>query len=183
MMRNLLLAIATGLVGAAVLHIVIVLALPAWTGKDAFSRAQELGETHRFFTLANEPNITGFYNDDPHIRSAVCRFDLSQDPVRIIARGNVALWMLSIFNTKSDEIYSMSDRSAIEQNVDLTLVTPAQMLQLRRNMPAALEKSVLVETDDQEGFVVLRAVAPDSSSERQTRNFLSEAGCLPLVYG
>ena len=97
MMRNLLLAIATGLVGAAVLHIVIVLALPAWTGKDAFSRAQELGETHRFFTLANEPNITGFYNDDPHIRSAVCRFDLSQDPVRIIARGNVALWMLSIF--------------------------------------------------------------------------------------
>jgi len=183
MIRNLLLAIATGIVGAMVLHIVIVLALPAWTGKDAFSRAQELGEAHRFFTLANEPNITGFYNHDPHIRSAVCRYNLRLNPVRITARGNVALWMLSIFNTRSDEIYSMSDRSAIEKNVDLTLVTPAQMLQLRRNMPTTLEKSVLVETDDQEGFVVLRAVAPDASSERQARNFLSEAGCQQLVFG
>lgn len=183
MMRNLLLAIATGLVGGAVLHIIIVLALPSWSGKDAFNRAQLLGEPHQFFPLANEPNITGFYNDDPHIRSAVCRFDLSTEPVHITARGKVALWTVSIFNTKSDEVYSMSDRSAIADEVDLTLVTPAQMLQLRRDVPDTLEQSILVEVEDLEGIVVLRVIVPEPESERQSRNFLSEASCQPFVSG
>ena len=45
MTRNLVLAVLTGLVGAAFLHIVIVLALPGRSGRDAFSRVVALGET------------------------------------------------------------------------------------------------------------------------------------------
>jgi hypothetical protein len=39
----------------------------------------------------------------------------------------------------------MNDRSSIGDTVDILFVTPAQMLQLRRVMPQALERSVLVE--------------------------------------
>ena len=77
----------------------------------------------------------------------------------------------------------MTDRSAIGNGVDITLVTPAQMLQLRRNMPPALTQSVLVELPDVEGFVVLRAITPEASGERAARSFLAEANCLPLVFG
>ena len=183
MTRSFLLSVAIGLVGAALLHIVIVLALPGWAGRDAFTRVAALGETGQFYALANEANPTGLANEDPHIRSAVCRFDLSANPVRIIARVAVPLWSVSVFDTASDEVYSMTDRSAIGTGVDITLATPAQMLQLRRNMPEALEQSVLVELSDVEGFVVLRAIVPEASGERAARTFLSEAVCQPLVLG
>jgi uncharacterized membrane protein len=53
-MRSALLAIVIGLVGAAIIHIVIILALPMWTGKDAWTRVSMLGAMNRFYPLANE---------------------------------------------------------------------------------------------------------------------------------
>jgi uncharacterized membrane protein len=78
-MRNALLAIAIGLVGAALIHIVIILALPMWTGKDAWTRVEALGDANRFYSLANEPNITGLYNEDP-ISAARCVTSTSPTP-------------------------------------------------------------------------------------------------------
>ena len=46
-MRSFLYAIAIGLVGAALLHIVIILSLPSFTGRDAYTRVQAFGETNR----------------------------------------------------------------------------------------------------------------------------------------
>lgn len=181
MIRNLLLAVLIGLVGAALLHIIIVMALPSWSGRDAFTRVAALGETARFFSIPNEANPTGLSNDDPHIRTAVCRYDLSVDPVRVIARGDVPLWTVAVFDTRSDEVFSMNDRSAIGYGVDLTIATPAQMLQLRRNMPRALERSVFIEAEDPEGFVVLRTVVPERSGAPAARAFLSDASCQPLI--
>ena len=74
-MRSALMAIAIGLVGAAFVHIVIILALPFWTGKDAWTRVMDLGASNMFYSLANEPNPTNLFNDDPNIRTAVCHFD------------------------------------------------------------------------------------------------------------
>jgi uncharacterized membrane protein len=65
--------------------------------------------------------------------------------VRILASGDVPFWTVATYDTASNETYSMNDRSSIGVNVDIVFVTPAQMLQLRRVMPRALERSVLVE--------------------------------------
>ena len=179
-MRSVLLAIAIGIVGAALIHVVIILALPLWTGKDAFTRVKALGAENRFYSLANEPNTTGLYNDDPHIRTAVCHFDISDGPVQVIASSNVPMWTVSAFNTSSDETYSMNDRSSIGTNVDVAFVTPAQMLQMRRSMPLALARAVLVELPQPEGYVALRAVAPTPSHEPAVRAFLANAVCAAL---
>ncbi len=180
-MRSALLAIAIGLVGAAIIHIVIILALPMWTGKDAWTRVQALGEMDRFYSLANEPNATGLYNDDPYVRSAVCRFDITDGPVRIIASGDVPIWSVSAYGVSSNETYSMNDRSAIGTGVNITFVTPTQMLQLRRVMPTALERAVLVELSEPQGYVALRAVAPTPSQQPAVRAFLSNALCTSIT--
>lgn len=177
-MRDGLLAIAIGLVGAALVHIVVILALPSWTGKDAWTRVEALGAQNRFFTLANEPNATGLYNENPYLRSAVCRFDLANGPVRVRAFGDVAMWSVAAFDTASNETYSMNDRSSIGADVDIAFVTPAQMLQLRRAMPRSLERTVLVELGQTVGYVALRAIAPSPSHEPAVRAFLAGAGCV-----
>jgi len=179
-MRSALLAISIGLVGAAFIHIVIILALPMWTGKDAWTRVTALGSTNRFYSLANEPNTTGLYNENPNLRSAVCRFDISDGPVRIIASGDVPVWTVSTYDASSNETYSMNDRSAIGTGVNIALVTPAQMLQLRRFMPRSLERAVLVELSKPEGYVALRAVAPTPSQEPAARAFLTSAACVTM---
>jgi len=180
-MRSLALAIAIGLVGAAALHIVIILALPGWTGNDAWTRVVRLGETDRFYALANEANSSGLLNEDLHINVAVCRFDLTEGPVRVQASGAVPVWTASAFDTDSSETFSINDRSSISEDVDITFVTPAQMLQLRRAMPESLASSVLVALVRPEGYVVLRAVAPLPSLVAGARAFLTGADCAALV--
>lgn len=179
-MRSVLLAIAIGLVGAALIHIVIILALPRWTGKDAWTRVQALGAENRFYSLANEPNQTGLFNDDPHIRSAVCHFDISNGPLRVLASGDVPIWTVSAYDVSSNETYSMNDRSSIGVNVNIAFVTPAQMLQMRRAMPPSLERAVLVELPRPQGYVALRAIAPLPSQEPAARAFLANAVCASL---
>ncbi len=181
MMRSVLLAIAIGLVGAAFIHIVIILALPMWTGKDAWTKVQALGETNRFYSLANEPNLTGLYNEDPYIRSAICRFNVSDGSVRVVASGDVPYWTVSVYDRASNETYSMNDRSSIGSSVNIVFVTPAQMLRLRRFMPRTLERSVLVELKQPEGYVALRAVAPTPSQRPAARGFLSNAVCTGIT--
>ena len=180
-MRSVLLAIVIGLVGAALIHIIIVLALPQWTGKDAWTRVTALGAQNRFYSLANEANLTGLYNEDPSIRSAVCHFDINNGPVRIVATGDVPIWTVSAYDASSNETYSMNDRSSIGESVNIAFVTPAQMLQMRRAMPASLEQAVLVELPRPEGYVVLRAVAPMPSHEPAVRAFLADAACASLM--
>lgn len=179
-MRSVMLAAAIGLVGAALVHIIIILALPQWTGKDAWTKIMLLGDENRFFSLANEPNSTGLFNGDPNIRTAVCWFDVSEGPIRITASGDVPLWTVAVYDRASNETYSMNDRSSIGTDVDIAFVTPAQMLQLRRAMPQSLTRAVLVELARPRGYVALRAVVPMPSQERAARDFLTAARCTQI---
>lgn len=50
-MLRVLLAIVTGLVGAAVLHVIILLAIPHFSNRDAYTRAVAEGKPHLFHLL------------------------------------------------------------------------------------------------------------------------------------
>ena len=68
LLRTGLFVVGVGLIGAVLLHIVIILALPRFTGGDAYSRVLGLYEMDSFFPLSAEPGPTGLANDDPYLR-------------------------------------------------------------------------------------------------------------------
>jgi uncharacterized membrane protein len=179
-MRSIVFAILVGLVGAALLHIVIVLALPRFTGKDAYSRVLGLYEMDSFFSLNAEPGPTGLANDDPYLRVAVCGFSVDGGPARFVAKGAVPFWSLAIYDANSNEIFSMNDHTAVNGNLDLVMATPIQLVDLRKAPPENLAQSILVEMPDEEGYAVLRALAPMDSFEETARDFLAEASCEPF---
>ena len=80
-MLKFLLAIVTGLVGAAVLHILLILILPFNSNVDAWSKVEDLGEPFEFFTLKNEPNESGLYNEDIFIPLLLLFFTSWKSPV------------------------------------------------------------------------------------------------------
>lgn len=179
-MRKVLLAIVIGLVGAALLHIVIILALPRFTGKDAYSRVLGLYEMDSFFPLTAEPGPTGLANEDPFLRVAVCGFSVAGAPSRFLARGDVPFWSIAVYDADSNEIFSMNDKTAVNGRLDLVMATPIQLVELRKTQAERLAQSILVEMPSEEGYAVLRALAPTPSFEEAARTFLANASCEPL---
>lgn len=173
-----LFVLLAGVFGAALLHIIIILSIPAYADRDAWTRIRALGAAD-FFHILPVRKAGGLASTNPFARVAVCRFDITEEPVRVTAIGNVPYWSLAIFDPSANEVYSMNDRTGTDAALDVVIVTPLQMIGFRKSLPETLAESVLIEFPGTAGYLVLRAVAPDSSWGTITREFLSEAICQP----
>lgn len=180
MIRAILFSLLTGIVGAAVLHIVIILALPSFTGLDAYTRLSTYDEEDRFFILTDKPDIAGLANTDPFIKTAACVFSIEDRPLHLMASGAVPFWSFAVYDSSSNEVFSMNDRSASGGELDAIVASPAQLAAIRKSDPDIISQSVLIEMPRPEGYVVLRALAPSASQQDAAQNFLSEASCEPL---
>jgi uncharacterized membrane protein len=178
---QLLFAIAVGLVGAALLHLVIVLALPDFSERDAYTRVLAEGEIHRFYMLGEKAAATGLAQEDPFVDVAVCAFDVTERPVRLTAtNGGVPFWSLAVYDQSSNEMFSINDRTSAGGGLDMIIATPVQMTALRKALPQTAVQSILVETAQAEGYVALRSLAPRKSFEPIAAQFLAGASCAPL---
>jgi len=180
-MLRIVFAALAGLFGAALLHLVIILALPHFSDRDAYTRIEDEGDEGRFYLLDDKDDDAGLSNGDPYIRTAVCAFDIEETPLRLTASGSVPFWSLSVYDRASNEVYSMSDRTSIGGKLDVLLATPIQMTGIRKALPDSLAQSILVEMPRANGYAVLRAMAPQPSFDQATRDFLSGAGCDAFV--
>jgi len=180
-MRSFFYAIAIGLVGAALLHIVIILSLPSFTGRDAYTRVQTFGETNRFFPLASVGDTLAPLNDDPAMKTAVCTFSVENGPVRLFADGEVPFWSLAVYDDASNEVFSMNDRTSVSGALDTLIATPIQLIGIRKALPPELEQSILVEMRGNEGYAVLRTFVPTASRQPAAIGFLADASCETFV--
>ena len=174
-MLRILFALLAGLFGAALLHLVIILSLPHFTGRDAATRVASEGDIDTFYLLGG--------TDDPFVHTAVCSFDTEENPVRFTAKGNVPFWSIALYDEASNEIFSMNDRTSVGGAVDILIGSPIQLTELRKALPAELGKTILVESARSEGYAVLRTVAPQSSFDAAAKSFLSNAGCEEFASG
>jgi uncharacterized membrane protein len=116
-------------------------------------------------------------NRDPLFESVACRFDLSEGLVRIEATGTVPYWSASIYNRSGESTYSFNDRSAADKALDFIVLTPTQMLEVRKEVPEELQRSIFVESQSPEGIAVVRAFLPDESWKPAVEAFLESIKC------
>ena len=181
-MLKVLFAIVTGLFGAALLHLVIILSLPYFSEKDAYTRVLAEGSRHIFHRLPDQRDRAGLVQDDPFIEASVCAYDISQGPIRIYAQENVPFWSLAIYDAASNEVFSINDRTAAAGILDVVLATPVQLTVLRKSLPDPMSQSILVETQQADGYVILRTMLPQPSFAPATDSFLSQAVCAPFEW-
>lgn len=196
-MVRLLHAILTGLLGAALLHVIIILALPHFVRADAYRRVEALGNPGLFHTLAGPEGggaLRGLAGDqgvgatstiartplssqDPFMSVAACVVVLDGGPVRLFAEGDVPFWSVAIFDRDSNEIYSMSDRTSVTGALDILVGRPADLPAIRKAVPPDLAQSILVEMPETGGYAVLRALSPAESYRSAAMDFLENAEC------
>jgi uncharacterized membrane protein len=182
-MFRIVLAILTGLVGAGLLHLIIILSLPSFSERDAYSRVLGEGAPLRFHPIAGSRDAAGLMHDDPFMETAVCAFDLSAQPVRLAAGNGVPFWSLATFDSASNETFSINDRTSAGRALDIIVATPTQATALRKAVPASLMQSIIVETQQPQGYAVLRAMAPKPSFKPMVSRFLASASCASLSSG
>lgn len=178
---GLLTAIAAGLIGAALLHLVIILSLPQFSDKDAYTRVLAEGEAQQFHLLPERATGKRLAQDNPFLAVSVCGFDAGDGPIRLTAANpGVPFWSLALYDAQSNEIFSINDRTASGGALDVVIATPAQMTQLRKNLPADATQSILVEAPRPQGYAVLRALKPQPSYGALASDFLGGATCGPF---
>ncbi len=185
-MLRLLLSIFTGLVGAAVLHLVILFSIPHFSNRDAYTRAVAQGVQNRFHMV--EPKIdrpgqnkAELISEDPFMRVAVCTFDIEEKPVRLSAFGAVPFWSIAVFDSTSNEIFSMNDRTSAGGELDIVIANAEQSGAIRKTQVQALSKSILVEAGHEKGYVVLRTMVPQASFLEEAERFVGAATCEPTA--
>jgi uncharacterized membrane protein len=176
-MIRLLYAILVGLVGAGVVHAVMLFLLPHYSERDAWARLAANADFYRFTRMSGEDAAPVIPGVDPFFDAVACRFDLSEGVVHVKAAGHVPFWSVSVYNRSGQNIYSLNDRAQTLGDLDLVLVTPAQMIELRKSVPEEFEKSVFMEADVGQGIVAIRAFVPDETWKKTVADYLGHASC------
>lgn len=163
---------------AGIVHIIIILLIPSLGSKDAAKQIDSKLNTMRFYPIGDGSEF-GISNNDPFLKLAVCKFDLTNTAVQINGQQTKTFWSASVFDERGRVIYSMNDRTAIKNQLRIIIVNPIQMADIRQTQPEEIETSILVESQNMKGFVLLRAFVPDASWNSLTDSFLGAAECTP----
>jgi uncharacterized membrane protein len=180
-MGKLIYAILVGIVGAALVHVAIVFMVPHLSKRDAWAYVISTGDAYKFNSGPDKSEFSKMFRlADPMFRVALCHFDLDEGPVRLTASDDPAFWSVSVFSRSGFNLFSNNDRTSPSRVLDLVVANPADANTLKKNMPADLQRSILVEADAGQSFAILRAFEPDGSWRDVVSSFLANARCNPI---
>ncbi|MBO0663297.1 hypothetical protein LQ948_11695 [Jiella sp. MQZ9-1] len=190
-MGKLILAILIGVVGAGLVHIAVIFTMPDVARRNAWSRLAEIGTLNqlvRVEALDADPNpalattdapIGDFAFVDPAFLTAGCRFSLANGPVRIVAsQRDPAFWSASIYNRQGDNLYSINDRSAVDNAFDLMVGTRDQLVD-KSAIEDAPETQIPVEVEMSSGYMTIRMLVDEESKRPSIDAFISSIKCQP----
>lgn len=176
--------IISGILLAGIIHITIILLIPTLASQDAWSKLVSIGPQWHFTRLNNarENGSSVLAGTDPLFQTSACRFSLAEGPALIETTGNLPFWSVAVFDRYGKNVYSFNDRTAIDQQLNLLILNSVQMSILREDPPASVEQSIVVETQINEGFVLVRALQPDNSWVPAIDTFLGNASCKKFIF-
>ena len=169
---------------AALVHFVVLLAIPMSARHDAYARIAELGPTFATQPLPPvSPTSRLFPFMDPAVASAACRFDLSGGPARVtlpLRRGAFA--SLSFHSRRGAVFYALGDKAATHGKIEALIVTAAQLRALiAQDDEDNPSEDLRIVSPTPEGFVLARVFSelpdllPAARSEANTMECGAEA--------
>lgn len=165
-----------GIILAGIVHIAAILMIPALGSKDA-ARQIIRSSPELVFTKINNGSSIKLAAADPFFELAVCKFSLDEDGIIVSGDLTSIFWSASVYDARGQVLYSLNDRTAIANKLQLLIVNPVQMAAIRQLQPDELETSIVVETSEQDGFVLLRTLVQDLGAVTEAKTFMSSAKC------
>lgn len=172
------LAVLATLSLAVISHIAVVLAIPHQVVHSAYKQVGNFGPDRQFNLLpdvkAGAEPLPGL---DPAMKHAACRYQLADGPVLFTAAVPVPFWSIGLFNEAGEVVYSLNNRTAGSDILSMLLITPQQLSILRENPPQDLDKLIVIETETDRGFALLRAFSPSTDRDLEVNLAMKTAYC------
>ena len=177
MIRWLLLLLGGALLGGIV-HLGTVIVLPRTATRDAYARLEPIAPVNKVVPIpAATPDSATMPFMDPAFAVAVCRYDLSQGPLKLTVPVSLSYTSVSFYTRNDIAYYAINDRAAGRRAIDLDLMTPAQRAQVPEEEDVTAADRLIIESPTQSGLIVLRAMAPEPSLMAMARRALAGAQC------
>jgi uncharacterized membrane protein len=178
MMRWVLLLVGGTLLGGIV-HLATMLMLPRAATQDAYARLTPAAlQINRMVQLpAASPQNTAIPFMDPAFAVAVCRYDLTNGPIKFTAPVSNAYTSVSFYTRSGVAYYAINDRAAGRRIIELNLMTTEQREQLPAEEDVTAADRLIVEAPSNIGLIVLRALAAEPGMMPLVRNTVAAAQC------
>jgi len=178
MLKRLAIPILAGLVLGGIVHLVAVLIMPYFAEQDAYARLATVGSINMVAQI-DDPDPFGAVlpDTDPAFVSAVCLYDLSMGPLKVRVPTTEDYTSISFYTRHGLPFYAINDRSAGRRVIELDLMNPAQKAALPENDEVTAADRLVVESPENEGIVLFRALAREKSTREAVRARLGAATC------
>lgn len=151
-----------GLILAAIVHIVTVLAIPALSQRDAAHAYRELGIEGHAEAIPSPGNARGLpalREADPNVVTAICSYDLSAGPIRVVARTGSLPLGLTLHRQGGGVLYAITDRAAIRGTLEFLVMTEAQRDErIAADEEGETSRELRIVSDTEQGLIVARVL-------------------------
>ena len=179
MIRWLLLLLGGALLGGIV-HIATIIILPRTATLDAYSRLTPIAPVNKVTPLPPpEPGTALMPYMDPAMAVAVCRYDLTQGPLKLTVPVSPAYTSVSFYTRSDVAYYAINDRAAGRRVIELDLMTQAQHEQMPEEENVTAADRLIVESPTDTGLIAIRALAPEPGLMPKAASAVAAATCAP----
>lgn len=176
-MRPLLWLFAGAVLGG-IIHIIVILTLPALAEQSVWTRVASIEADNRMVVLP--PVAPGAANPlglDPEIVYGLCRVDLSKGPAYVKGTLPDAFWSIALFDAAGIVSYSTTNRDGIGQTLDLGIFNAAQTRLLAQQQLDVAEGLLVVEADTDKLLVLVRLAPPQRVMRARFGEALAAVQC------
>jgi uncharacterized membrane protein len=179
--RRFALGTVAGLVLAGIVHIAAVLLIPVLSERDATSAYLALGAAGRAELIsrpAGERSLPALREADPFAVTAVCGYDLSAGPVRVVARTGTLPLGLTVHRRGGGVLYAITDRAAIRGVIEFVVMTEEQQDErIARDDENEAVRELRIVSDAQQGLIVSRVLARQPSDRADAEAVATGVAC------
>ena len=177
-MIRLLLWMFGGALLGGIVHLATVLLLPTLATQDAYSRLAQVAPVNKVTPLPQPtPDKAAIPFLDPAFAMAVCRYDLSDGPIKFSVPVSPAYTSVSFYTRAQVAYYAINDRSAGKKVIELDLMTEAQHNELPEDEEVTAADRLIVESPTLTGLIVIKALAPEPGLMAAAQTALKAAKC------
>jgi uncharacterized membrane protein len=177
MIRWLLWLLAGVLLGGIV-HLVAVLILPRTATQDAYSRLTPIAPVNAVASVPQpSPQSETMPFMDPAFATAVCRYDLSDGPIKLTVPVSQSYTSVSFYTRRGVSYYAINDRAAGRRLIELELMTSDQRANLPEDEEVTAADRLIVESPSNTGLIMVRALAAEPGLMPAVRAALNGTTC------
>lgn len=169
-----------GLVLAGIVHIVTVLLIPVLSQRDAAHAYRQLGAGGHadLVPVTQGSGLPMVREADPDAVTAVCSYDLSSGPLRLVARTGTLPLGITLHRRTGGVLYAITDRAAIRGVLEFVVLTGAQYDErVANDEEGDTSRELRVVSDSEQGLIVVRVLAKRPSDRPDAEALATGVQC------